>query len=108
MKLFIGLIQWLLCFDKEKQYVANRVKEICQLTSKDHLRHCPGQLNPAGLLTHGLSGDRLLNGTLWWEGPLILMQSESEWSCEVECHVNDVAHQELVRTYTHILATHSN
>ena len=80
-----------------KQYVTNRVREIRHLTSKDHWRHCPGPLCPADLPSRGLSGDRLLNNTLWWEGPPFLMQPESEWPCEVECHVDDVACQELVK-----------
>ena len=48
-----------------KQCVANRVREIHQLTSKDHWKHCPGHLNPADLPSHGLSEDRLLNSNLW-------------------------------------------
>ena len=80
-----------------KQYVANRVKEIRQLTSRDLWRHCPGHLNPADLPSRGLSGDRLLNNTLWWEGPPFLLLPEDEWPCTVESYDNnDVACQELV------------
>ena len=93
-----------------KQYVANRVKEIRQLTSRDRWRHCPGNLNPADLPSRGLSGDRLLNSKLWWEGPPFLMLSGNEWPSEVQPHVNDVAYQEIVKNppeVTHVLAAHN-
>ena len=67
-----------------KQYMANRVKEIRRLSPKNHWRHCPEHLNPADLPSRGVSGDRLLNNTLWWEGPPFLLLPEDEWPCEVE------------------------
>ena len=66
-----------------KQYVANRAREIHQLTNKDHWRHCPWHLNPADLPSRGLSKDKLLNNYLWWEGPPCLVLPESEWPSEV-------------------------
>ena len=93
-----------------KQYVANRVREIHRLTSKDQWKHCPGHLNPADLPSRGLSGDRLLNNTLWWEGPPFLLLPESEWPGKVDPHINEVACQELVKNppeLTHVLAVHS-
>ena len=94
-----------------KQYVANRVKEIRRLSPKNHWRHCPGHLNPADLPSRGVSGDRLLNNTLWWEGPPFLLLPEDEWPCEVESHFSDdVAYQELAKNpseFTHVVAVHS-
>ena len=94
-----------------KQYVANRVKEIRQLTSRDLWRHCPRHLNPADLASRGVSGDRLLNNSLWWEGPPFLLLTEDEWPCKVEPYDNDsVACQELVKNpseLTHVLAVNS-
>ena len=94
-----------------KQYVANRVKEIRRLSPKNHWRHCPGHLNPADLPSQGVSGDRLLNNTLWWEGPPFFLLPEDEWPCEVESHFSDdVAYQELVKNpseFTHVIAVHS-
>ena len=44
--------------DKErKPYVANRVKLVHWLTSRDLWRHCPVNLNLADLPSRGLSGD---------------------------------------------------
>ena len=94
-----------------KQYVANRVKEIRRLTSRDLWRHCPGHLNPADLPSQGVSGDKLLNNSLWWEGTPFLLLTEDEWPCKVEPYYNDsVVCQELVKNpseLTHVLAVNS-
>ena len=55
-----------------KQFVANRVSEIHQLTSADHWRHCPGSENPADLLTRGVSAEELVNSKVWLHGPLLM------------------------------------
>ena len=98
--------------DKQwKQYVANRVREIHQLTNKDHWKHCPGQLNPTDLPSHGLFGDKLLNNHLWWEGPPFLLLSESEWPSEAQVNVDDISCQEIVMNPpepTHVLTVHNN
>ena len=59
-----------------KQYVNHRVNEIRQLTNKNDWRFCPGQENPTDLATRGLSGEELLNNSLWWEGPEFLACSK--------------------------------
>ena len=91
--------------------MANRVKEIRRLSPKNHWRHCPGHLNPADLPSRGVSGDKLLNNTLWWEGPPFLLLPEDEWPCEVESHFSDdAAYQELAKNpseFTHVVAVHS-
>ena len=94
-----------------KQYVANRVREVHQLTNKDHWRHCPGHLNPPDLPSRGPSGDKLLDNHLWWEGPPFLVLPENEWPSEVQSNVNDIACQEIVKNPpepTHVLTIHHN
>ena len=102
---------WIRRERKWKQYVVNRVKEIRRLTSRDLWKHCPGHLNPADLPSRGVSGDKLLNNSLWWEGPPFLLLTEDEWPCKVEPYYNDsVACQELVKNpseLTHVLAVNS-
>ncbi|GFT03700.1 DUF5641 domain-containing protein [Trichonephila clavipes] len=52
-----------------KQFVANRVQEISELTDPDSWFHCSGQDNPSDFLSRGLSADTLISNNKWWTGP---------------------------------------
>lgn len=80
-----------------RQYVANRVSEIRQLTSRDDWRHCPGNLNLADLPSRGLTGDQLVKSSLWWEGPSFLRLAETEWPHNVISSSDEMTFKELVK-----------
>lgn len=63
---------------KWKPYVANRVREIQSLTDPEIWNHCPGQTNPADLITRKRKLAELINSDLWWSGPTWL-QKEKDW-----------------------------
>ncbi|KRZ75006.1 hypothetical protein T10_6967 [Trichinella papuae] len=65
--------------DRWKPFVANRVREIQELSSPDSWRHCPTEENPADLLSRGCSLHRLSSETLWWSGPGWLLLAEASW-----------------------------
>jgi len=52
-----------------KTFVANRVYEIHALLDPSCRRHVPGSINPADLLTRGLSAPALVRDPRWIEGP---------------------------------------
>ena len=52
-----------------KQYVKHHVDEIRQLTAKKNWRHCPGAQNPADMPSHGLTGNEMVDNSVWWYGP---------------------------------------
>ena len=52
-----------------KQFVANRVIEIQQLTDPLRWGHCPGSENPADILSRGASAEELVRSDLWFSGP---------------------------------------
>ncbi|XP_037921349.1 uncharacterized protein LOC119658153 [Hermetia illucens] len=60
-------------------FVYNRVQEIQQLTANDNWNHCPGSINPADLLTRGVSAQTLLSCETWLNGPSWLYNDISEW-----------------------------
>ncbi|GFT35117.1 uncharacterized protein TNCV_352571 [Trichonephila clavipes] len=66
-----------LCWIKEygnwSVFVANRVKEIRQLTQIQSWKYVPGNMNIADLLSRGCSPRQMLNSR-WWEGPSWLKQ----------------------------------
>ena len=52
-----------------KQFVANRVIQIQELTGREHWAHCPGKENPADLVTRGLFAEQLVASEMWLKGP---------------------------------------
>ena len=81
-----------------KQYVRHHVDEICNLSSKDDWRHCPGKQNPADLPTSGLSAKEFSTNVIWWNGPEFLYKAESEWPVSESTNAEDeVALMEIVK-----------
>lgn len=62
-----------------KQFVANRVSEIQELSDPSCWYHCPGSHNPADLITRGVSAETLLGSSLWWKGPTWLCGPVEEY-----------------------------
>ena len=62
-----------------KVFVANRVQTIQQNTYPSCWRFCPGDANPADLVTRGELLQDLAKNLLWWNGPQWLCKSPEEW-----------------------------
>ena len=65
-------------------YTANRVTEILETSTPDQWKHVPGNLNPADMLTRGVTKPSELmvpskHGTSWFGGPQFLLKDEDEW-----------------------------
>lgn len=66
-----------------KPFVATRVTKIQSATRNCIWKHVDGKMNPADLVSRGLSPSELANSSLWFNGPSFL-SNESNWpSCEV-------------------------
>ncbi|XP_068240256.1 uncharacterized protein [Palaemon carinicauda] len=61
---------------KKDLFVANRVKEIRELTPPSCWQYCVRKGNPADLITRGLIADNLVNSTMWLYGPSMLKESQ--------------------------------
>ncbi|XP_055522910.1 uncharacterized protein LOC129717092 [Wyeomyia smithii] len=62
-----------------KNYVANRVSEIQDLTHRAFWNHVAGTENPADLLSRGMHVDDFLKSNSWKHGPKWLSCPENEW-----------------------------
>ena len=62
-----------------KLFVANRVSEIQSTWSPEHWRHCPGNDNPADLLTRGFGHKDLIGNEKWFTGPSWLDRASNKW-----------------------------
>ena len=48
-------LSWIKSKDRQKMYIANRLKKIAENSNKDDWRHVPGKMNPADHGTRGLA-----------------------------------------------------
>lgn len=62
-----------------KARVANRVTEILESSEPSDWRHVAGTINPADLLTRGVSNPEKLMVNRWFVGPEFLEKYEDEW-----------------------------
>ncbi|GBN32855.1 hypothetical protein AVEN_14027-1 [Araneus ventricosus] len=79
-----------------KTFIANRVSKVQRLTENCCWTHVPSHLNPADLVSRGLSPRDLPELKLWWSDPSFLkrcklssgpgppLMNESEYSCELK------------------------
>ncbi len=75
-----NVLYWIRNESREfKPFVANRIGEIHRSTNPDQWRHIPGDINPADLLTRGLTATDLANNESWMEGPEMIQGEESTW-----------------------------
>ena len=70
--------------NRYKIYVANKVAEIHQLSTKEQWNYIPGDLNPADMVTRGVKDQvELMNinnvGTSYFGGPEFLQKDEFSW-----------------------------
>ncbi|XP_055613760.1 uncharacterized protein LOC129760181 [Uranotaenia lowii] len=62
-----------------QMFVANRVSEIQHITRNGFWNHVAGIVNPADLISRGVSPARLCYERLWFEGPQWLSQAQQYW-----------------------------
>ena len=66
-----------------KRFVSNRVREIKELTPECEWKYCSTSVNPADLLTRGISSEQLKSSELWMNGPTFLVKRELEPKMEI-------------------------
>ncbi len=74
--------------NRYKVYVANRVTEIHELSSKEQWNHVPGEINPADMLTRGVKDPSDLMrpnkfGTSFFDATEFLKKDEVDWPHQI-------------------------
>ena len=72
------VLQWLKSTKPLKRFISNRVKEIHDLTASYEWKYCSTTVNPADLLTRGITSQQLKSNTLWINGPRFLVKDGNE------------------------------
>ncbi|GFW55638.1 uncharacterized protein TNCV_120221 [Trichonephila clavipes] len=81
---------WIKEYGNWSVFVANRVKEIRQLTQIQSWKYVPGNMNIADLLSRGCSPRQMLSSR-WWEGLSWLKQNSEYWpDGEIGCEPQEV------------------
>ncbi|XP_055308893.1 uncharacterized protein LOC129572817 [Sitodiplosis mosellana] len=60
-----------------KTFVANRVSRILEYSEKHQWHYINTKANPADFASRGLLPTQLMNNTLWWHGPSVLLNEEN-------------------------------
>ena len=77
-----------------KTYVGNRISFILDRIPPNRWRHVPGEQNPADCASRGLLPLELLEYDLWWDGPIWLKLSSSNWPGQTETPPNNSSDEE--------------
>ncbi|GFY09514.1 uncharacterized protein TNCV_4321931 [Trichonephila clavipes] len=81
---------WIKEYGNWSVFVANRVKEIRQLTQIQSWKYVPVNMNIADLLSRGCSPRQMLSSR-WWERPSWLKQNSEFWpDGEISCEPQEV------------------
>ncbi|GFV93171.1 uncharacterized protein TNCV_573101 [Trichonephila clavipes] len=68
-----------------KTFVQNRVAKIQELYPNQLWRHVPSDQNPADLVSRGVDPDKLLQQTLWFNGPTFLSGDDDYPNRTINC-----------------------
>lgn len=92
------VLNWLNSKKALKPFIANRVKEILELTEEFPWRYCPSESNPADILSRGISIEKFVNNNLWMRGPDWLTEEDNwpEWNTDEAQIVSTITQQEVM------------
>ncbi len=100
-------IAWIRRKEQWGTFVANRTKEINELTRAEDWRHVKGSLNPADLPSRGCFPSELARNK-WWQGPSWLYEDESSWpKSSEEVNEEEVMSEKKRVTSTNIVMSFS-
>ena len=76
----LNVLWWIRGRSREfKPFIANKIGEIQSRTNQEQWRYVPTSLNPANILSRGMSAVMLSDCDKWWKGPEFLRQPEEGW-----------------------------
>ena len=80
-----------------RAFVANRAGEIQMATEPCQWQYVPTNLSPADLCTRGATPTELKESSLWWQGPVWLLEGQASWpKMEIERRPNQLRERRAV------------
>ncbi|XP_071056922.1 uncharacterized protein [Onthophagus taurus] len=72
-----------------KTFLANRTSHIQEILPANYWRLVPSADNPADVGSRGLLPSEIVKSSIWWDGPVWLSQSSSNWPHEASIDSDD-------------------
>lgn len=88
-----------------KTFVANRVSKILEHSENHQWHYIYTKTNPADFASRGLLPNQLINNTLWWHGPSVLLNEEN---CKDNIYNMQPYDTELEKKKPKVKTFHSN
>lgn len=73
------VLRWIEALPTWTTFVANRISKIQTITAGCQWSHVPRTLNPADLISRGLTHQDSLENRFWWQGPAWLEDGPDQW-----------------------------
>ncbi|XP_025407359.1 uncharacterized protein LOC112681309 [Sipha flava] len=90
---------------KWKTFVGHRVSEIQELSSISQWRHVNTEDNPADIVSRGCTASKIIESSLWWNGPDWLNAQEEGWPKNNVIEINSCTLEEKTNYKTVMLIT---
>jgi len=86
--------------NRYKPFVANRIAQILHCSSPQQWFYVASKMNPADMISRGISAGKLIKNSLWWEGPPMLQEKIVKEEIEKEIETEQVEESaELKKCY---------
>ncbi|XP_072761510.1 uncharacterized protein [Anoplolepis gracilipes] len=82
------VLGWIKSSRKFNTFIANRIREIQELTSIESWHHVRTHDNPADILSRGSDPETLKKSDIWWRGPQWLSENEASWHTMIQPDMN--------------------
>ena len=84
-----------------RSFVANRVGEVQMATEPCQWQYVPTDQNPADLCTRGETPSELEDCSLWWNGPVWLLEEQANWpKMDIGCRPSQLQETKAVKQVT--------
>ena len=84
-----------------RSFVANRVGEVQMATEPCQWQYVPTDQNPADLCTRGATPSELEDCSLWWNGPVWLLEEQANWpKMDIGCRPSQLQETKAVKQVT--------
>jgi len=91
----MAVLHWIKGKEQLPVFVENRINIIRENSLHDKFFHIAGNLNPADIITRGISSQNLEKNSLWWNGPSSLQTNDDTYALDSGAFLKNVDNDTL-------------